>query len=101
MFSPLIATMNALKDFTLQVGTPYIYPFLLGIFEFLLHLLLKKIIQKQNIIPLTMNQEKYILNWHTYSDHLRKMLHDMMKSNELTGGLSLVRIDFKSICGKS
>ena len=31
-----------------------------------------------------MNQEKYNLNWHTYSDHLRKMLHDMMKSNELT-----------------
>ena len=31
-----------------------------------------------------MNQEKYNLNWHTYSDHLREMLHEMMKSNELT-----------------
>ena len=31
-----------------------------------------------------MNQEKYNLNWHTYSDHLKEMLHEMMKSNELT-----------------
>ena len=31
-----------------------------------------------------MHQEKYNLNWHTYSDHLREMLHEMMKSNELT-----------------
>ena len=31
-----------------------------------------------------MYQEKYNLNWHTYSDHLRDMLHDMMKSDELT-----------------
>ena len=31
-----------------------------------------------------MTQEKYNLNWHTYSDHLSKMLHDMMKSEELT-----------------
>ena len=31
-----------------------------------------------------MNQEKYNLKWRTYSDHLRKMLHEMMKSNELT-----------------
>ena len=31
-----------------------------------------------------MTQEKYNLNWHTYSDHLREMLHEMMKSNELT-----------------
>ena len=31
-----------------------------------------------------MNQEKYNLNWHTYTDHLREMLHEMMKSNELT-----------------
>ena len=31
-----------------------------------------------------MHQEKYKLNWHTYSDHLREMLHEMMKSNELT-----------------
>ena len=31
-----------------------------------------------------MTQEKYNLNWTTYSDHLREMLHEMMKSNELT-----------------
>ena len=31
-----------------------------------------------------MNQEKYNLNWHTYSDHLREMLHEMMKSDQLT-----------------
>ena len=31
-----------------------------------------------------MNQEKYNLNWHTYSDHLREMLHEMMKSTDLT-----------------
>ena len=31
-----------------------------------------------------MNQEKYHLNWHTYSDHLREMLHEMMKSDQLT-----------------
>ena len=31
-----------------------------------------------------MNQEKYNLNWHTYSDHLREMLLEMMKSDQLT-----------------
>ena len=31
-----------------------------------------------------MNHEKHSINWHTYSDHLREMLHEMMKSNELT-----------------
>ena len=31
-----------------------------------------------------MHQEKYNLNWHTYSDHLRDMLHNMMKSDHLT-----------------
>ena len=31
-----------------------------------------------------MNQEKYNLNWLTYTDHLREMLHEMMKSNDLT-----------------
>ena len=31
-----------------------------------------------------MHQEKYNVNWHTYSDHLREMLHEMMISNELT-----------------
>ena len=31
-----------------------------------------------------MHQETYNLHWHTYSDHLREMLHEMMKSDELT-----------------
>ena len=31
-----------------------------------------------------MQSEKYKINWHTYSDHLREMLHEMMKSKELT-----------------
>ena len=31
-----------------------------------------------------MHLEKYNLNWHTYSVHLREMLHEMMKSDELT-----------------
>ena len=31
-----------------------------------------------------MNQEKCNFNWHNYLDHLRNMLHQMMKSNELT-----------------
>ena len=45
-----------------------------------------------------MDQEKYNLNWHNYSDHLRTMLHDMMKSNELTD-VTLVcddKIQFKA-----
>ena len=31
-----------------------------------------------------MNQEKFNLNWVNYSDHLREMLHEMMKSEKLT-----------------
>ena len=31
-----------------------------------------------------MYQEKYNINWLTYSDHLRGMLHEMSKSDELT-----------------
>ena len=31
-----------------------------------------------------MYQEKYNLTWDSYSDHLRKMLLEMMKSNYLT-----------------
>ena len=45
-----------------------------------------------------MNLEKYNLNWHTYSDHLREMLHEMMKSNDLTD-VTLVcddKIQFKA-----
>ena len=28
--------------------------------------------------------EMYNLHWHTFSDHLREMLHQMKKSNEFT-----------------
>ena len=31
-----------------------------------------------------MNQDKYNLIWHEYTDHLKEMLHAMMKSSELT-----------------
>ena len=31
-----------------------------------------------------MHQEKYDLRWNTYSDHLKEMLHEMMKSEDLT-----------------
>ena len=31
-----------------------------------------------------MDQDKYNLNWHNYSDHLREMLHEMMITSELT-----------------
>ena len=31
-----------------------------------------------------MHLEKYNLNWHAYSDHLREMLHEIMKLNDLT-----------------
>ena len=31
-----------------------------------------------------MNQEKYNLNWHTYSDHLRDLLHNMRQLEYLT-----------------
>ena len=41
-----------------------------------------------------MNQEKFYLTWHTYTDHLREMLHDMMTSNELTD-VTLVSEDKK------
>ena len=41
-----------------------------------------------------MNQEKFNLTWHTYTDHLREMLHNMMSSNELTD-ITLVSEDKK------
>ena len=41
-----------------------------------------------------MNQEKFDLTWHTYTDHLREMLHDMMTSNDLTD-VTLVSEDKK------
>jgi len=33
---------------------------------------------------INMNQEKYNLNWHTYSDHLQDLLHNMRKMEYLT-----------------
>ena len=30
-----------------------------------------------------MNQEKFDLTWHTYTNHLREMLRNMMSTNEL------------------
>ena len=41
-----------------------------------------------------MNQEKINLTWHSYTDHLKEMLHDMMSSNELTD-VTLVSEDKK------
>ena len=41
-----------------------------------------------------MNQEKFDLTWHTYTDHLREMLHYMMNTNELTD-VTLVSDDKK------
>ena len=41
-----------------------------------------------------MNQEKYNLSWHTYTDHLKEMLHHIMNSNELTD-ITLVSEDRK------
>ena len=32
----------------------------------------------------TMHPEKLNLNWHTFEDHVKEMLHEMMKSDELT-----------------
>ena len=41
-----------------------------------------------------MYQEKFDIRWHTYSDHLKDMLHNMMSSNELTD-VTLVSEDKK------
>ena len=38
--------------------------------------------------------EKFDLTWHTFTDHLREMLHDMMTCNELTD-VTLVSEDKK------
>ena len=41
-----------------------------------------------------MNEKKFDLTWHTYTDHLREMLHNMITSNELTD-VTLVSEDRK------
>merc|ERR1719300_1309877 len=46
------------------------------------------------MLNIDMNQEKFDLTWHTYTDHLRQMLHDMMTYNELTD-VTLVSEDKK------
>ena len=50
--------------------------------------------KKQEILE--MYQEKFILEWNSHSDHLRKMLHDMNKSSELTD-VTLVCDDKKQL----
>merc|ERR1712098_879220 len=47
-----------------------------------------------NYFFLKMNQEKFNLTWHTYADHLRDMLLEMMISDELTD-VTLVSDDKK------
>merc|ERR1712189_19942 len=46
------------------------------------------------ILESIMSQEKFNLTWHTYTDHLREMLNDMMTSNEMTD-VTLVSEDKK------
>ena len=41
-----------------------------------------------------MNQEKYNLSWHTYTDHLKELLNGLLSSAELTD-VTLVSEDKK------
>ena len=43
-----------------------------------------------------MDQKTYNLFWHSYSDHLKEMLHNMVKSDELTD-VTLVCDDKKKL----
>ena len=45
-----------------------------------------------------MHQEKYSLKWHTYSDHLRRMMKELMM-NEDFSDVTLVTEDKKQIKG--
>ena len=45
-----------------------------------------------------MNQEKFNLTWHTYTDHLREMLHNLLFSEDLTD-VTLVSEDKKRFKG--
>jgi len=47
-----------------------------------------------SLLNTNMGQEKLNVSWHTYTDHLREMLHNMMTSNELTD-VTLVSDDKK------
>merc|ERR1712126_698467 len=47
---------------------------------------------------LKMSQEQFNLNWHTYNDHLKEMMQNLMKSNE-TADVTLMcedKIQFKA-----
>ena len=44
----------------------------------------------------TMHQEKYTLTWHTYSDHLKSMMKELMM-NEDYSDVTLVTEDKKQI----
>ena len=43
-----------------------------------------------------MHQEKYSLTWHTYSDHLKSMMKDLMMNEEFSN-VTLVTVDKKQI----
>ena len=45
-----------------------------------------------------MKSEKFNLKWHTFTDHLREMLWNMMSTNELTD-VTLVSEDKKQFKG--
>merc|ERR1712189_51161 len=46
------------------------------------------------LLPVKMKEEKFNLNWDTFTDHLGEMLHDMITSNEFTD-VTLVTEDKK------
>ena len=48
------------------------------------------------VFDLTMHQEKYSLKWHTYSDHLRNMMKEMMMNEDLFD-VTLVTEDKKQV----
>ena len=45
---------------------------------------------------MTMQQEKYNLSWHTYSDHLKSMMKELMMNEEFSD-VTLVTEDKKYI----
>ena len=59
----------------------------------------KKNSDNSSVIPsvlTTMHQEKYSLTWHTYSDHLKSMMKELMM-NEDFSDVTLVTEDRKHI----
>ena len=47
-------------------------------------------------MPSNMDQEKYTLTWHTYPDHLRGMMKEMMMSEDFAD-VTLVTDDKKTV----